>query len=157
MIFDHPWTDYFWSVDFFMEQQQVLQLLSLVSFGLVVLIWLVQLIIYPNFQYLSNSKRIQWHRFYTPRITIIVAPLMILQLITATYLLFLDLTLLNSFATLLIVLNWLITFIYFVPLHAKIDSNNIDQGSLKSLVHVNWYRTVLWSCIFLIVLTEYLT
>ena len=157
MIFDHPWTDYFWSVDFFMEQQQVLQLLSLVSFGLVVLIWLVQLIIYPNFQYLSNSQRIQWHRFYTPRITIIVAPLMILQLITATYLLFLDLTLLNSIATLLIVLNWLITFIYFVPLHAKIDRNNIDKGSLKSLVHVNWYRTVLWSCIFLIVLTEYLT
>ena len=157
MIFDHPWTDYFWSVDFFMEQQQVLQLLSLVSFGLVVLIWLVQLIIYPNFQYLSDTQRTEWHRFYTPRITVIVAPLMILQLIAAIYLLFLDLTILNAIATLLIVLNWLITFIFFVPLHVKIGRKVIDKRSLISLVHINWYRTIIWSCVFLIVLTEYLT
>ncbi len=140
-----------------MEQQHVLQLLSLVSFGLVVLIWLVQLIIYPNFQYLSDTQRTEWHRFYTPRITVIVAPLMILQLIAAIYLLFLDLTILNVIATLLIVLNWLITFIFFVPLHVKIGRKDIDKRSLISLVHINWYRTIIWSCVFLIVLTEYLT
>lgn len=142
---------------FFMEHQLVLQLLSLISFGLVVLIWLVQLIIYPNFQYLSESNLVQWHQTYAPRITIIVAPLMILQLITVIYLLFLDFTILNSIVTLLIMLNWLITFIYFVPLHVKIDRDSIDKGSLKSLVHVNWYRTIIWSCVFVIVLTEYLT
>jgi len=147
----------FLTMDFFMEKQYILQSLSLVSFGLVVLIWLVQLIIYPNFQYLSNSQRIQWHQYYTPRITVIVAPLMILQLMMATYLLFIDLTLLNTIATLLIVLNWLITFIFFVPLHVRIGRKDIHKKSLISLVHINWYRTVIWSCVFLIVLIEYLT
>lgn len=144
-------------IDFYIDYQLVLQLLLLISFGLVVLIWLVQLIIYPNFQYISSAELIKWHKIYTPRITAVVAPLMIAQLILSIYLIFYSFSIFNVLALTLIVLNWLITFIYFIPLHVKIDRDNINQTSLRRLVQLNWCRTIIWSCVFFIVLTEYLT
>lgn len=144
-------------MDFYFNNQLVLQLLLLISFGLVILIWLVQLIIYPNFQYIPDAELIKWHKIYTPRITVVVAPLMILQLALTIYLSFYLFSTLNLLALGLIVLNWLITFIYFVPLHVKIDQDNINQTSLRRLVQLNWYRTIIWSCVFFIVLSEYLT
>lgn len=144
-------------MDFYFNNQLVLQLLLLISFGLVILIWLVQLIIYPNFQYIPAAELIKWHKIYTPRITVVVAPLMILQLALTIYLSFYLFSTLNLLALGLIVLNWLITFIYFVPLHVKIDQDNINQTSLRRLVQLNWYRTIIWSCVFFIVLSEYLT
>ena len=144
-------------MDSYFNNQLVLQLLLLISFGLVILIWLVQLIIYPNFQYIPAAELIKWHKIYTPRITVVVAPLMILQLALTIYLSFYLFSTLNLLALGLIVLNWLITFIYFVPLHVKIDQDNINQTSLRRLVQLNWYRTIIWSCVFFIVLSEYLT
>ena len=144
-------------MDSYFNNQLVLQLLLLISFGLVILIWLVQLIIYPNFQYIPDAELIKWHKIYTPRITVVVAPLMILQLALTIYLSFYLFSTLNLLALGLIVLNWLITFIYFVPLHVKIDQDNINQTSLRRLVQLNWYRTIIWSCVFFIMLTEYLT
>jgi hypothetical protein len=144
-------------MDFYFNNQLVLQLLLLISFGLVILIWLVQLIIYPNFQYIPAAELIKWHKIYTPRITVVVAPLMILQLALTIYLSFYLFSTLNLLALGLIVLNWLLTFIYFVPLHVKIDQDNINQTSLRRLVQLNWYRTIIWSCVFFIVLSEYLT
>jgi len=142
---------------FILTTNLFLQLLLLISFGLVILIWLVQLIIYPNFQYIPAAELIKWHKIYTPRITVVVAPLMILQLALTIYLSFYLFSTLNLLALGLIVLNWLLTFIYFVPLHVKIDQDNINQTSLRRLVQLNWYRTIIWSCVFFIVLSEYLT
>jgi hypothetical protein len=144
-------------MDFFISYKNVLLIYLLISFGLVVLIWLVQLIIYPNFQYLSRDELHKWHRVYTPRITFVVAPLMILQLLIGVYVLFLQINLLTVSSTLLIVLNWLITFIYFVPLHVKLDQDSKNQQLLKKLISFNWYRTIIWSCVFFIVLAEQLT
>ena len=59
----------------------------LVDFGLVVLIWIVQLIIYPSFLYYNSNTLSKWHKTYTGRITTIVAPLMIAQIAIAAYLL----------------------------------------------------------------------
>ena len=139
-------------MDFFITYQDALQVYLLISFGLVVLIWLVQLIIYPNFQYLSDIKRIQWHKVYTPRITAVVAPLMILQFLLSAILLFYTISFFTISSILLILLNWLITFVYFVPLHVKLNQNKVNYKSLQGLVTVNWYRTALWSLIFLIAL-----
>ena len=144
-------------MDFFVPYQSVLIFYLLISFGLVVLIWLVQLIIYPNFQYLSDDQLYKWHKIYTPRITFVVAPLMILQLLLSVYVLFLQINLLTVSSTLLVVLNWLITFIFFVPLHVKLDQDSKDQQLLKKLVSFNWYRTIIWSCVFFIVLAEQMT
>ena len=43
----------------------------LVDAGLVVLIWMVQLIIYPSFLHYDNNL-VEWHHKYTSRIALIV-------------------------------------------------------------------------------------
>jgi hypothetical protein len=50
-----------------------------IDFGLFILIWLVQLIIYPSFEFTSSVHFRQWHYRYTGLITIFVAPLMFSQ------------------------------------------------------------------------------
>ena len=51
----------------------------LASFGLVVLIWLVQVIIYPAFADIAPQRFTRWHAGYTRALTWIVMPLMLGQ------------------------------------------------------------------------------
>ena len=120
----------------------------LFDFGLVVLIWLVQLIIYPSFCKMQPDDLMKWHRSYTQGISIVVIPLMLGQLFILIYQVWNEVSALNL-ATLAMVLGvWLITFLFFVPAHSKITSGNFDQRSLKKMVRVNRWRTVLWSLVF---------
>ncbi|MFT6745260.1 MAG: hypothetical protein ACJAR8_001821, partial [Bacteroidia bacterium] len=64
----------------------------IVDFGLVVLIWMVQLIVYPSFLFYKDTELITWHTKYTPRITKIVAPLMFAQLSLSVFGLFQGIT-----------------------------------------------------------------
>ena len=52
----------------------------LFDFGLVILIWMVQLVVYPSFRYYKESDLMRWHERYTKAISIIVVPLMFGQL-----------------------------------------------------------------------------
>ena len=52
----------------------------LVDFGLLVLIWIIQLIIYPSFLFYRAKELITWHKMYTKAIALIVIPLMLGQL-----------------------------------------------------------------------------
>ncbi|MEO1009857.1 MAG: hypothetical protein AAFX53_01035 [Bacteroidota bacterium] len=58
---------------------EILRLLC--DFGLVVLIWSVQLIIYPSFQFYNPIELLLWHGIYVHRITYVVLPLMVGQLV----------------------------------------------------------------------------
>ena len=50
----------------------------LIDFGFVVLIWAVQLVIYPSFGFYAKANLFEWHKSYTARVTYIVLPLMFL-------------------------------------------------------------------------------
>ena len=52
---------------------------TLVDFGLFILIWLTQLVIYPSFTYFREQDLTRWHRKYTRAISYIVMPLMLGQ------------------------------------------------------------------------------
>lgn len=121
----------------------------LFDFGLVVLIWAVQLIIYPSFQYYGAAQLLQLHQKYTAAISFIVIPLMFGQLITAALQLISDRNLFTIGSLILIALVWLSTFTQFVPIHGAISSGNDSPELLKQLVSKNWIRTVLWTAIFL--------
>lgn len=54
--------------------------LHLFHFGLVVLIWLVQLVIYPSLAHIAVDRFRDWHRRYTERVSLVVVPLMFAQL-----------------------------------------------------------------------------
>ena len=117
----------------------------LFDFGLVVLIWIVQLAIYPSFSYYTREGLKQWHKKYTLQITFVVLPLKNVQLLLAIIHLAREQDWFTITSLLIIVALWLLTFGLFVPLHGKIDRDQYDARTLDQLVQKNWYRTVLWS------------
>ncbi|OBX26889.1 hypothetical protein LX77_00678 [Gelidibacter algens] len=116
--------------------------------GLLVLIWMVQLLVYPSFRYYDKPNLVIWHKHYTVGLSIIVIPLMFGQLILASVQWFNTLSAETLINLLLVVLLWALTFIQFVPLHKKIADNKATPALLKRLVARNWWRTILWTVIF---------
>ena len=123
--------------------------IKLFDMGMFVLIWIVQLIIYPGFGYYSNDQLQQWHPIYTKAITIIVLPLMLGQLVLHGWRLWSQFSILYLVVFIMVLSNWAITFFVSVPLHSKISSGENIGVSVEKLVGTNWYRTILWSLIFL--------
>ncbi|PQJ80472.1 hypothetical protein [Polaribacter porphyrae] len=117
----------------------------LIDAGLVVLIWMVQLIIYPSFLYYKKENLVIWHNKYTSRIALIVIPLMLYQLVFSLMLIIYQFSLKNSVYTFLVVFLWIYTFTVFVPLHNKISNSNYTEITLQKLVFNNRVRTFLWS------------
>ncbi|MDA8930816.1 hypothetical protein N9J07_05485 [Bacteroidia bacterium] len=128
--------------------------MDLVSFavasGLVVLIWMVQLLLYPSFNFYSKQNLVSWHTSYTPRITFIVAPLMLIQLAVAVFRIYIDLRLHYVLFATLVAAAGLVTFFVFIPMHSKIQEGGASDMLMSRLVNLNWSRTLIWSAIFLL-------
>lgn len=127
----------------------------LFDFGLLILIWMVQLIIYPGFKHYQKEDLIKWHRVYALRITLIVMPLMIGQLLINVASIYMIFSFYSLISLILVVLVWLSTFIQFVPMHSRISDGIFDSTLINRLVHLNWLRTFLWTTIFLFGLLVY--
>ena len=121
----------------------------LIDFGLLVLIWIVQRIVYPSFLYYNSKDLINWHSLYTSRFTFIVMPLMLGQLGISIYQLIMEIDLYTVLSLIIILLIWLSTFLQFVPIHTEISKGKVSQKMLDSLVKKNWIRTFLWTALFL--------
>ena len=129
----------------------VLELLRLIiDFGFMVLIWAVQLVIYPSFKYYNSSNLILWHQTYTKRVIVIVLPLMVTQLLLSVVHLFEILNWYSIVSFAIILMLWALTFLIFVPLHVSIDKGNPAENVCVKLVQKNWVRTCLWSLLFFI-------
>jgi hypothetical protein len=116
-----------------------------ISWGLLLLIWLVQIIIYPGFSRIPSKDFVNYHRWYALRISAIVVPLMICEVIIAIAWLMVDhysfFSLVSAF---LIVIIWLSTFMLQVPIHRRLQSGK-DDARISRLVATNWIRTTAWS------------
>jgi hypothetical protein len=121
----------------------------IIDFGLVVLIWIVQLIVYPGFLFYEDENLIKWHKVYTPRITLIVAPLMFLQAGVALYLVTIEFSILHLIYTLLVVSTWISTFLFFVPLHQNIENKIHLKSSASKLSKGNMFRAFQWTLVFI--------
>ncbi|TDT44907.1 hypothetical protein CLV90_1986 [Maribacter spongiicola] len=122
----------------------------LIDFGLVVLIWIVQLIIYPSFTFYNHKNLVLWHKKYTRLIAYIVGPLMVSQLALSIYHCITEIEPYQLLKLILIIFVWVITMLQFVPLHNRIINNEFDHKVLLSLVRKNWLRTTLWTVILFI-------
>lgn len=112
------------------------------------LIWVIQIVHYPTFHFVDKSQFQVFEKFHSARISLIVIPIMLLELFTGIFLLMKSpgtFFILNSFG---LVLIWISTFFLSVPLHGKLLKNS-DQGLSKSLtenlIFTNWPRTILWT------------
>ena len=121
----------------------------LFDFGLLVLIWIVQRIVYPGFLHYNAKNLISWHKVYTSRLSFIVMPLMLGQLGITIYQLIMKVELYTVLSINIIIVIWVYTFLQFVPIHAQISKGNASQKMLESLVKKNWIRTFLWTALFL--------
>jgi hypothetical protein len=128
----------------------------LIDFGLLVLIWMVQLIIYPSFIYYTSERLVDWHIKYTRLIGFIVAPLMIIQFGIAIYQISWATTSYSVISLTIICAVWLSTFLQFVPIHRNISEGRANDEMLLSLAKKNWLRTVLWTLLFVYDVSCYL-
>ena len=121
----------------------------IIDFGLVVLIWMVQLLIYPSSKYYTTQQLYVWHKQYTLAMAIIVIPLMGSQLIIAliTLIQTKDISTISHFT--LVSLTWLTTMAFFVPLHNKVSNQMASNKTLKRMCTLNWIRVLLWTVIFI--------
>ena len=120
----------------------------LVDFGMVILIWMTQLIVNPAFSFYSEEELNDWHKRYTATISVIVIPLMSAQLLIHAYYLWVNQSMISIINAIIIALLWAITFGEAVPLHNQITRQEESLKAAKTLVHLNWYRTILWNVVF---------
>lgn len=114
--------------------------------GLFVLVWLVQLIIYPSFHYIDKEGFLAWHNRYTRLISMIVGPLILIQLgAEITFIVNGDLSWLRILMILAILT---VTFFVSVPCHRGLSRYGKDRRIISRLIGTNWLRTVLWSFLF---------
>ncbi|MGK0420862.1 MAG: hypothetical protein ACJAT9_000523 [Polaribacter sp.] len=138
------------------SSQIILQISLLVDIGLVVLIWMVQLIVYPSFTFYNPKNLIEWHQKYTTGIAVVVIPLMLTQLVLAVVAVFYQPNFTAIFTLLIVLFLWIFTFLSFAPLHFKISEGVHNQKLLQLLIRRNWIRTFLWSSLFLFHLILYI-
>jgi hypothetical protein len=116
-----------------------------VSWALMSLIWLVQLIIYPSFQRVAADTFSQYHRWYAKRISAIVIPLMAAEmLISLDWLSASNHSAPSIVALALVLIVWISTFSLQVPIHLRLASRKNDD-LIRRLVATNWLRTAAWT------------
>jgi hypothetical protein len=106
---------------------------------------------------MERANLISWHPKYTAMISLVVMPLMLIQLSATFYLTYTDFNYILLAQSILVILLWASTFFQAVPLHNQIDAHEQIEAAAKSLVQVNWKRTFMWSVIVLLNLIHRLT
>jgi hypothetical protein len=120
-----------------------------VDSGLFVLIWLVQVIIYPSFRYIDSARLNHWHQQYTRKILYFVGPLLFVQTaVNALQVLFDPLVYMVD--GLLLGGIWINTFFIAIPIHNAIDCGESLEKNILKLLRVNRWRAFLWTALLLI-------
>ena len=100
---------------------------------------------YPSFKLIKSSIFSEFHKSYTNKMLLIVAPVMILELISSILLVIFDVSDNDTETGLLItlILIWFLTFFAIVPIHNKLAVNYTKDLNQK-LIKYNGFRTALW-------------
>lgn len=114
------------------------------SWGLLVLIWLVQIIIYSGFHQVPSEDFRKYHDWYVKRITVIVLPLMIGEAAAVALWFATAASMAAGMAAVLVVVVWAATFLLQVPIHRLLRKGK-QTKLINLLVATNWIRTIAWS------------
>lgn len=100
---------------------------------------------YPSFKLIKSSLFSEFHKSYTNKMLFIVAPVMILELISSLFLVIFDVSDNNTEIGLLIslLLIWFLTFFIIVPIHNKLTVN-YNKDLNQKLIKFNGLRTIFW-------------
>ncbi|MBC7740924.1 MAG: hypothetical protein H7061_01925 [Bdellovibrionaceae bacterium] len=106
-------------------------------------IWLVQVLVYPFFRLVGEKEFTPLHQFHMKQITWVVAPVMLVELVTSAWLLYSNKNILYLCNFVSVGSLWIMTAFINVPTHNKLRFSAID--SKYKLVSNNWPRTVIWT------------
>ena len=106
---------------------------------------ITQFVTYPSFKLIKSITFSEFHKSYTKKMLFIVAPVMILELISSLLLVIFDISDNHTEIGLLItlILIWLLTFFNIVPIHNKLTVN-YNKDLNQKLIKLNGLRTILW-------------
>ncbi len=135
-----------------MDSEFFLPLIALVnvciSWFMVGLIWIIQIVTYPIFSSVGGYKYDKFHSKHVSLITPLVAPLMLFELAVAVVLLLVSGPYWNygySVVNLVfLAIIWASTFLIQIPLHVKL-SVKFEKKNHTRLVRTNWIRTFAWT------------
>ena len=109
-------------------------------------IWVIQLVHYPSFHFIKPDIYTVFQKFHMEKISMIVMPIMIAELITVLLLLYNEgsknTLIIISFILLIII--WGITAVFFSGVHNKLITG-YQETIVNNLVVMNWIRTLLWT------------
>jgi len=121
---------------------------------LVSLVFMTQFITYPTFLHIDKDKFSEYHRKYVNNISFIVAPVMIIELLTLSLIAYFSSEFLIIKSLFLLLVIWLTTLFIMIPSHNRI-SKSFNIKEIKSLINYNWIRTILWSFKLLVIIFLY--
>ena len=114
-----------------------------VTVALVTMIWIVQILHYPSFLYYDKASFPEAMLFHQRRISFIVVPLMIIELVLSMYVFAVDMNLNHLMSLICVIIVWASTFFIQVPLHSKLSTFN--ESLINNLVKGNVIRTLAWT------------
>ena len=121
---------------------------------LVSLVFMTQFITYPTFLHIDKDKFSEYHRKYVNNISFIVAPVMLIELLTLFLIAYFSKDFLIIKSLILLLVIWLTTFFIMIPSHNRI-SKSFNKKEIISLINYNWVRTILWSLKLLLIIFLY--
>lgn len=116
-----------------------------VTWFIVGLIWVIQIIVYPQFLRVGAADFRMYHFSHCLRIGLMIGPMFLTELGTAAWLFYEGLRstpFLISLAMFPIIC--LSTAIWQAPMHTRL-ANGRDDAVIRRLVLTNWVRTLAWS------------
>lgn len=115
---------------------------------LVGLIWFVHLVHYPLYAAVGATAFLAYEREHCRRITPLVLPLMVAELVAAALLVLAAPTpatrTLGWLGAALLTAVWASTFLLQVPCHRRLEEH-VDRLAMRRLGRTNWLRTAAWT------------
>lgn len=112
-------------------------------------IWIVQVVHYPLFAQVGAAGWAAYEAGHQTRITYVVLPAMVLELVTALWLVVDRPAAFPVWAVwagaAAVGMVWASTAFLQVPLHSALSAGAFDADAHARLVATNWIRTALWS------------
>ena len=110
------------------------------------LLYHYEIVLYARCHTVRDLKFVSFQKFHTDKIAIVVAPVMLIELITGILLIYMEtnIDILLSISLFILIAIWVLTAIYFYKAHQNLMSG-YNEEIISQLIKLNWIRTILWT------------
>ena len=112
---------------------------------LVGLIWVIQVVVYPQLRRIGDGEFVAYHFSHCWRIGLLIVPLVTIEAATAAALLYQGHREGQFLASVVLLpVIWLSTIFVQAPMHARL-MRGANSGIVRRLIATNWVRTLAWT------------